>query len=644
MSPGQAADFVAANRLFCKNMSALWALDPELAARIDQVPDEHRLPVQPTRSGDWTVAIPIANGANVHLHSRYDPKAEAHKLAAGVEIDGKYCFVVSGFGLGYHVRALYERLHGDFVLIVVEPSLELLSTALARVDLADVIASRRLVILTDADKARLHTRLTPYNALMMLGIQIVTHPASDRVAGAVHAEIRKAITDFVAYTRTTMVTLVQNAQITCRNIASNLPAYLSTPPIDVLKDRFAGCPGIVVAAGPSLRKNIGLLHQAKGRAVLAAVQTMLQPLLARGIVPDFVTSLDFHEMSRRFFQGIDDCQGVHLVAEPKCTWHVIDEYRGPVSLLHSSFAAMLIGNTLAGRDGLPPGATVAHLAFYLVRYLGCDPIIFVGQDLGYTGQVFYIPGVEVHKAWTGEINRFNTMENREWERIVRNRSIQRKIQDVHGRPLYTDELLFTYLEQFEKDFIGTSARIIDATEGGARMRGTEVMPLTEALARHCARPIPAERFADRQAPLTRDASRLPAGRQEIARRLDEVRAIERICDEFLEVLAELEKLTNDPQRFNRRLARVDELRLQVQQYDLAYRIINAASQLAELQRFTADRKLAAEEAGGVERARRQLERDQHFVRGMKQGAADTAKILTDTLERFDRAIHQAQEL
>ncbi len=92
------------------------------------------------------------------------------------------------------------------------------------------------------------------------------------------------------------------------------------------------------------------------------------------------------------------------------------------------------------------------------------------------------------------------------------------------------------------------------------------------------------------------------------------------------------------------LPRRPDLRLQVQQYDLAYRIINAASQLAELQRFTADRKLAAEEAGGVERARRQLERDQHFVRGMKQGAADTAKILTDTLERFDRAIHQAQEL
>ena len=63
----------------------------------------------------------------------------------------------------------------------------------------------------------------------------------------------------------------------------------------------------------------------------------------------------------------------------------------------------------------------AHLAFYLTKYLGCDPIIFVGQDLAYTGHVFYVPGVEIHRSWRSELNRFHTMEHKEWERIVRNR-------------------------------------------------------------------------------------------------------------------------------------------------------------------------------------------------------------------------------
>ena len=67
---------------------------------------------------------------------------------------------------------------------------------------------------------------------------------------------------------------------------------------------------------------------------------------------------------------------------------------------------LLIVMMLSVALALPAGATVAHLAFYLAVYLGCDPIIFVGQDLAYTGHVFYVPGVEIHQAWQSELNRF----------------------------------------------------------------------------------------------------------------------------------------------------------------------------------------------------------------------------------------------
>ena len=82
------ADIVTANELFCKNMAALWRTDPELAVLIDAVPDEARLPVEPTRSGDWTVAAVTPQGQRVYLHSRYDPVAEAKKFADTVEMEG----------------------------------------------------------------------------------------------------------------------------------------------------------------------------------------------------------------------------------------------------------------------------------------------------------------------------------------------------------------------------------------------------------------------------------------------------------------------------------------------------------------------------------------------------------------------------
>ena len=50
--------------------------------------------------------------------------------------------------------------------------------------------------------------------------------------------------------------------------------------------------GIVVAAGPSLNKNIKELKRAKGKAFIIAVDTALKPLLREGIIPDMFFIVD----------------------------------------------------------------------------------------------------------------------------------------------------------------------------------------------------------------------------------------------------------------------------------------------------------------------------------------------------------------
>lgn len=626
------------NELFVHNMRALWRHDAKLALRVDAVHDSERIPLEPTRSGAWTVKVEAPDGAMTYLHSRYDPVAEGERFAANIPIEEKFCFVVSGLGLGYHVRALFDRLLGESFILCSEPSIPLIATALTCVDLADVIASKRLVILTDDDKTRLHERLKDYNALIMLGAQFVHHPPSMRVAGPAHGVIIKAVTEFVTYTRMTLVTLVSNSRITCKNIAMNLVNYVSTPPIDLLRDRFAGDPAVVISAGPSLSRNIDQLADLKGKAVLCAVQTAIKPLMAHGIVPDFITSLDFHEMSRKFFDGVGDLRGAHLVAEPKATWHVIDDYPGPVSLLDNAWARLLIGDNLAARGGLKAGATVAHLAFYLAVYMGCDPIIFVGQDLAFTGHVFYVPGVEIHQAWRSELNRFNSIEQKEWERIVRNRPILRRVQDARGDELYTDELLFTYLEQFEKDIAEVPRRVINATQGGASIRGTETLTLREVAQRFCRRAVDPQRFAYRETTKWRDNARLEATRTALEQRVEELDGVIRLSEELLTLLTELEELIDDPPRFNRRLVRVDELRTKVQQEGRAYRLVAAFTQLAELRRYSADRRIRAAKGDDAQRAKRQIARDTEFITGVRDGATNLKPILTAARERLEGAV------
>ena len=631
MSPEEAA--AARNETFLRNMRALWRRDPKLALRVDAVADEERLTVEPAKSGAWTARMASSRGQAVYLHSKYDPEAEAQKFADAVGIEDKFCLVVSGMGLGYHVRALFERLRGDAFIVCAEPSIPLIATALTCVDLSAAIASAHLVILTDGDKARLHERLQSFNAVIMLGAQFVPHPPSMHVAEKEHAALTASLREFVTYARMSLVTLMANSKITCRNIAMNLVHYVATPPIDILRGRFAGDPAVVISAGPSLARNVDQLAELKGRALFCAVQTAVKPLAQRGIVPDFITSLDFHEMSRKFFEDVAGLESAHLVAEPKATWHVIDNYPGPVSLLNNSWARLVIGDGLGARGGLQAGATVAHLAFYLAVYMGCDPIIFVGQDLAFTGHVFYVPGVEIHHAWRAELNRFNTMEQKEWDRIARNRPILHQVQGNNGEDIYTDELLLTYLEQFEKDIAAVPSRVINATEGGAKIRGADAMTLREAAGRYCTKRIDPKRLAYRSTTQWRDPARWRAAADQLRVRLSELDEVVAVCNELLMLLEELKELTGDPTRFNKRLVRVDELRARVHRESRGYQIVNAATQLAEFRRFSADRRIGAVELTDAQRARRQIERDVDFIGAVRNGAAEVRPMLVDALER-----------
>ncbi len=628
----------AGDAVYVRNMAALFRSDMRLAQLIDECEPDGSVVVEPSRHGPPTASVPLpGTDRRIHLHSRVDPEAEARQFAGNVKLGETLCLVVAGFGLGYHLKALAARQTGEAFLIVTEPNLQLLKAALESVDLTDLFANRRCLIITQPDKGHIQTLLEPVNALMMLGTQFVSHPASERVGGEFHAQMRRVVADHMTFCRMSLVTLVANSRITCRNIVNNLPTYLATPPIDVLRDRFKGLPGVVIAAGPSLHRQLDQLAALKGRAVLIAVQTIFKTLLDRGVPPDFVTSLDYHEMSKRFFESLPELPQTHLVAEPKASWHVLDSYRGPISVLGNAFARLCLGDRLAARDGLKAGATVAHLSFYLAVYMGCDPIVMVGQDLAYTNHVYYTPGVAIHDLWRPQLNRFCTIEMMEWERITRSRPILMKVKDQHGRDVYTDEQLFTYLQQFEGDFATVPGRVIDATEGGVRKAGTRAMPLREVAEQYCTRPIPPERFAYLRELRWQDPSRLAAGRDELAGRIEDVDRMTETCRRMLARLEELEGLLDRPAEFNRRIAAVDTLRVEIHAQERTYQLISAVAQQAELQRFSADRRLKLSGVAGIDLARGQLERDQRFVRAIIEGGDVLKEMLQAGLERFDAA-------
>lgn len=625
------------------NFRALYRRDMALAQVLDDLPQDETITIERARNGQLTAKVKRDDGRELFLHSRYNPAAEATKLVDSLDLDKNFVFAVSGFGLGYHVRELFDRTSDQTVVVVFEPERQVIRAALGNIDFAEEIGDGRLILIERFDKGMLHSKLTSHSPTMTLGTELVTHPYTNQWHSDFHRQMRSFLTDYLAFCRMAFVTLISNCKITQQNVANNLAAYHCCPPTDPLKDRFAGYPAIVVSAGPSLEKNVELLREAKGKAVIIAVQTTLKPLLRLGIAPDFVTSLDYHEISRRFFEGIEDFGNIHLVAEPKVTWHVIDTFKGKVSLLKNEFGDLCLGSAVRKRHAITAGSTVAHLAFYLAEYIGADPIVLIGQDLAFTDNMYYAPGNPIHDTWSVELNRFQTLEMKEWERVLRNQQILRKVEDVHGRTIYTDEQMFTYLQQFERDFANSTATVIDATEGGARKMGTTAMSLHEVLRKYAQRRIDTDKFDYLDKLTWFEPDRLSEIVEQLNKRIDEVDELKTLSEKTVGLLKQLQGLLDNPQKFNQLIVKIDEIRSMVNLHGQTLNMVCAVSALAELRKFRHDRTIGADRLKGTERARRQLIRDVEFVEAVVTGCDQLTDVLKEACERIEKTTAEQKE-
>ena len=205
--------------------------------------------------------------------------------------------------------------------------------------------------------------------------------------------------------------------------------------------------------------------------------------------------------------------------------------------------------------------------------------------------------------------------------------------------MYTEERLFTYLQQFERDFAKSGRTIIDATEGGAAKRGASPMPLAEAMARYCREPIRVD-ISDHPGP---DWSRLGPVIECLKRRKDEAGRIERISRETLPLLEEVRDHVQDQKRVNRAIARIDALRAEMNEFGSAYDLVAQLTQRSQLDRFEADRRIAGSKVDGVQRQRRQVARDVANVRSMMEAAGRFRQLMDEVIGELERVEDTRQD-
>jgi hypothetical protein len=619
------------------NLAALKRNDPAMAARIDATPSAE-VAWQPSKAGPLTATLRGADRA-LTLASRYDPLGEASRFAQDADVQKHACVVVMGVGLGYHVTEVMRRLKDGDVLVIFEPDTALLRAVLERVDHTAWLGRPHTIFCdTHTDRATLIARFERYAGLVTQGTQLLIHPPSRQRQPDAFAAFSQMIADTLAYCRTNVATTLVNSTRTIENSTANLAHYAAGATTQELLGAASGATAVCVGAGPSLVKNVDLLADPAVRrnVVVIAAQTTLKPLLDRGIRPDFVTALDWSAISQRFYEGLPPLDDVTLVAEPKAHPSIIDSFPGPVRLARSQFNDELLGPLARPITPIPQGATVAHLSFYLAQHLGCDPIVMIGQDLGFSDGLYYAPGTAIHDVWSSELSPFNTVEMMEWQRIVRHKGLLQRLQDVNGSPIFSDEQMLTYLKQFERDFAAATARgltVIDATEGGVPKQGVLQLPLSDALRQYALRPVP----AIPQPPRGLDEDRFTRTRELLACRIHEIVQLREATLQTVPILQQMREHQRDRHRMTRLFERMDKLQHRVEkQLGEAFRLVSALNAIGAFKRVRSDRRIEHQTTDPYERQVQQIERDLENLHWLVQACDETLVIFRDAQARIER--------
>ncbi len=638
MTTLQSNEIQADAKLLERNLASLQHRSAKSVDRIRNAPTEIDLELTPT--GERNALAGVLNGLS--LCSQRRPLAEANKLADSFDPTEAGAVLVVGFGLGHHVAAIADRCKNECVVVVYEPDVALLRAALERIDHSRWLARGNIILATEAaDDAFLTSSLRGGEGILAMGVKLVEHPASRKRLGDSSKTFFETFSTVLAAARTNIITTLLQSTTTVENFLDNFQAYVRHPGVADLKNCCKGFPAITVAAGPSLARNVELLKTPglRDRCVIIAVQTMLKPLLAMGVRPHFVTALDFHAISARFYEGLrpEDVADTTLVVEPKANHAVVRAYPGPIRMPGEQTLDLLLGDELAGEHGhMTQGSTVAHLSYYLARYLGCDPVILIGQDLGFTDGLYYSDGAAIHNVWSGELNPFRTLEMLEWERVARQRRQLRKIPAIDGGVIYTDEQMATYLARFNRDFLDDSAsglHIIDATEGGAAKTNTTVQTLAEAIQQYA--PDSAPTLPDLSIPTdpSTNAEHRAAMAQERTQRVrrDVVR-MGKLCRQTAQLLTQMMDHLDDESSLNRLIRKSHKLRDEAMSLEPAFELVQRINQLGAFKRCKADRTITlTDDLDSKEIQKRRIERDLVNVEWLADAAEALSKSMDESL-------------
>jgi hypothetical protein len=473
------------NSFLEQNLQCLSLSQPDLARRITSLHPSGLIEVTTADSGEPSAVFRLPDGSRKRLHSRRDPRRDASLWAQGIHCETFQSIALMGLGLGYPLEE-YLRVHDAKTksLWCYESSLEVFQQMLSWKDWTPILQNPKVRFFVGVDESGLRRLASDgFQVVIVDGITIQEYTPSVQCDPDWYTERKKNLRDLIRQWTSELITVMENGVLfqtnTLRNFSHLSSSYLFRDVGGVLRGR----PAIMVSAGPSLNKNASQLAAAKGKIPIISVDTSLRILQRHGVVPDLAVSIDALAVSVRHFEGVEALDRIPLVYDLEVAPGVVDNYPGLKFLVGTTKPRFYswLEEVTGPLEGLTKGLTVAQAAFLLLARHGANPIILVGQDLSFERE-----GGKTHADGAAFQGRFQPGEGGQgkWEDPLKPAGLKDVpilwVPANDGGEVPTTHTLFAYLKRFEDDIATTGVTAINATEGGAFIKGSKVATLQEA--------------------------------------------------------------------------------------------------------------------------------------------------------------------
>lgn len=408
------------------------------------------------------------------LHSTRE-REEATYLVKNIEKNRDYLLVVYGIGNVDLLEKLIDVTSENTKILIIEENIHIFRYCMYYKRLDNIFKNKK-VSFTIGEKQCFDTMLricvqSEWSNLIQ-NMKVITIPAYQIYHKKLSDKIQQMRTEFSSSIRALGNSTEDQMEGVTNNFL-NVDACIRTNSIEEIRGKYKGLPGIVVASGPSLDKNIELLKETQGKAVIIACDASYQQCIKHGVKPDAIASIErIVETYDYFYKGKSFDKDLVFVG-PGLVWpDILKEFPGKT---------ILLSKTEDGADGwwrkhfenieyVVMGMSCANVAHAVLKEAGCNPIILIGQDLAYTDDKQH--SEDAHNVFKDD-------------NIIKDDKKYLWTEDIYGNQVKTTAVFNLFRQYFEYQTQENDNLLIDATEGGAKIRGTKIMTFRDAIDQYC---------------------------------------------------------------------------------------------------------------------------------------------------------------